>query len=86
MTYRLRALRDWALRLVTFLAVAVGSCVAGLIPGALVALLTYRLGLAPIVWAWPAIAVLVIVWLALVYFGAKWRKGWLWRRFYISVD
>lgn len=90
MTLTWRTLRDYALRLVTYLAALISACAIGLFLASFTAWAIHAV--APsfaatyggfIGWALVIPGMLLIA--ALFLIGARWRKDWLWRRFWIRV-
>ena len=88
MTYRLHALREWALRIVTYLLVCIVASVAGLIPVLLAAFAMTRLQRSMPAYGatlWALVAVFLIAAGLVLFKGVAIRKEWLWRRFWIDV-
>jgi hypothetical protein len=87
---RLRTVRDYALRVVTFLAVCVLASVGALIAIYLTAMALRAMWLDAVVANAATIAialviVFVVLWFALAIRINVWRKDFLWRRFWIDV-
>ena len=88
MTYRLKALRNWTLRITTYLLVSIAAVVAGCIPVgaslyAMVALQREMLTYGAVLWV--LVVVFIIVGGLVLFKGMRLRKDWLWFRFWIDV-
>ena len=88
MTYRLIALRNWALRITTYTLVCVVSAIAGLIPVALALFAIANWARAWLFYGatlWTLLGVFLLAGGAVLFKGVAMRKEWLWRRFWIDV-
>jgi hypothetical protein len=90
MTLTWRTVRDYALRVVTFLAVCILASVGALITVYLTAMALRAMWLDAVVANAATIAialviVFVVLWFALAIRINVWRKDFLWRRFWIDV-
>lgn len=90
MTLTWRTLRDYALRIATKLAVAILAVVVGAIPLIVTTAVLRNFFLSfTLAHAETISVVLFFAWLAeviaLAIVGEKWRKDWLWRRWWIDV-
>jgi uncharacterized YccA/Bax inhibitor family protein len=88
MNYRLRTVRDWALRGATFLGVILLAILLALIPvGIVVAWLAIAAKdtLALPVTLWGIVGAFALIVITLMMIGARWRRNWLWDHFFIHV-